>query len=272
MKPTKSLGRILFVFTLAGAAAVTVSRVAAQEDNKPVAAGASSAAAQSAAKPEGDYVGAEVCVTCHADQEKSFVHTIMGNAMAHAKTPLEKLGCEGCHGPGKAHVEAGGGKETIPVRFTKDSNTPVEERNAACLSCHTKGNQMFWRGSPHESRAMACVDCHQVHYGSPAERYSALASYRLALRNASNRTRRHQIAATGTVPAVPPDAAGAVAALFAHALSRGQGHVHQLPQPAWQPESEPTAAKYDQRKLPQLPYRTPGPVSVGASPGHGELR
>ena len=50
----------------------------------------------------------------------------------------------------------------------------MEERNGACLSCHSKGNQIFWRGSPHESRAMACVDCHTVHYGSPAERYSAL--------------------------------------------------------------------------------------------------
>jgi cytochrome c553 len=176
MKPIRSFRRILFVFALAGAAAMTVSRSAAQDNNKPVAAEASSAAAQPAAKPDGDYVGSEVCVTCHADQEKRFVHTIMGSAMAHPKTPLEERRCEACHGPGKAHVEAGGGKDTIPVRFTKDSNTPVEERNAACLSCHTKGNQMFWRGSPHESRAMACVDCHQVHYGSPAERYAELSS------------------------------------------------------------------------------------------------
>jgi DmsE family decaheme c-type cytochrome len=174
MRSSNSFRRILLVSALAGAAAMTVSRSAAQ-DNKP-AAEPSSAAAQPAAQPEGDYVGSEVCVTCHADQEKSFVHTIMGNAMAHARTPLEKLRCEACHGPGKTHVEAGGGKDTIPVRFTKDSTTPVEERNAACLSCHTKGNQMFWTGSPHESRAMACVDCHQVHYGSPAEKYAELAS------------------------------------------------------------------------------------------------
>ncbi len=124
-----------------------------------------------------DYVGSEVCVTCHADQKKSFEHTIMGNTMMlHPKTSTEKLGCESCHGPGKAHVDAGGGKDTIPVRFTKDSNTPVEERNSACLSCHTKGNQMFWTGSAHESRAMACVDCHQVHYGSVAEKYASLSS------------------------------------------------------------------------------------------------
>jgi len=125
--------------------------------------------------PSSDYVGSEVCVTCHAEQGKSFEHTIMGNAMmAHPKTAQEKLGCEGCHGPGKAHVDAGGGKDTIPVRFTKDSTTPVEDRNAACLSCHNKSNQMFWTGSAHESRAMACVDCHQVHYGSVAERYVAM--------------------------------------------------------------------------------------------------
>ena len=96
--------------------------------------------------------------------------------MAHPKGPLEALGCEACHGPGKAHVAAGGGKATIPIRFTKDSTNTAEEKNAACLSCHNKGNQMFWKGGPHESRGMACVDCHQVHYGSPAERYEALTS------------------------------------------------------------------------------------------------
>ncbi len=127
-----------------------------------------------AATPDGDYVGSEVCVACHAEQQKSFVHTIMGSAMAHPKGPLEALGCEACHGPGKAHVAAGGGKDTIPIRFTKDSTNTAEEKNAACLSCHNKGNQMFWKGGPHESRGMACVDCHQVHYGSPAERYAAL--------------------------------------------------------------------------------------------------
>jgi predicted CXXCH cytochrome family protein len=140
--------------------------------NPSAAQGATASKAES-----GDYVGSETCITCHAEQQKRFIHTPMGNAMmAHPKTADEKLGCEGCHGPGKAHVEAGGGKDTIPVRFTKDAKTPVEEKNAACLSCHTKGNQMFWTGSPHESRGMACVDCHQVHYGSVAERYQALSS------------------------------------------------------------------------------------------------
>ena len=147
------------------------------ETKKPAATEPAPAApSPSPAKPDSDYVGTEVCITCHAEQQKRFVHTIMGNAMAHPKSALEALGCESCHGPGKAHVAAGGGKETIPVRFTKDSVNSVEEKNSACLSCHSKGNQMFWRGSPHESRAMACVDCHQIHYGSPAERYEEMES------------------------------------------------------------------------------------------------
>ena len=133
-------------------------------------------AAPAEAKPSGDYVGSDVCVTCHDGEQKSFVHTVMGSAFAHPKGGESAQGCESCHGPGKAHVEAGGGKETIPVRFGKDSKTPIEEQNSACLSCHNKGNQMFWQGSPHESRAMACVDCHNVHYGSPAERQALLAN------------------------------------------------------------------------------------------------
>src|SRR5436309_4120015 len=105
----------------------------------------------------GDYAGQDVCVTCHVDEGKHFQHTVMGKAFAHAKNDKEKLGCEACHGPGKAHVDAGGGKDTIPMRFTKDSKNTVEEKDNACLTCHEKGNRMFWEGSPHETRKIACV-------------------------------------------------------------------------------------------------------------------
>ena len=164
------------------AVTVPISGTAGQEqkttDQNPVTAQSPHPASAELPKAgsDGDYVGSDTCVTCHDAQHKSFQHTIMGNAMAHARSAEAARGCESCHGPGKSHVEAGGGKDTIPVRFTAGSNNTVEEKNAACLSCHTKGNQMFWRGSPHESRAMACVDCHTVHYGSPAERYAALGS------------------------------------------------------------------------------------------------
>src|SRR6185369_14440646 len=73
----------------------------------------------------GDYVGTEVCIACHADQGKHFQNTAMGKAFARPKSEKEKLGCEACHGPGRSHAEAGGGKETIAIRFTKDSKNSV---------------------------------------------------------------------------------------------------------------------------------------------------
>jgi len=127
------------------------------------------AAAQEKAKStppaggDGDYVGSDTCVTCHHDQERRFKNTIMGKVMQHPRNPMEARGCESCHGPGRAHVEAGGGKETIGVRFGKDSPNSVAEKNAACEECHSRGTHLFWKGSPHESRGMACVDCHQIH-------------------------------------------------------------------------------------------------------------
>jgi len=138
----------------------------AQGTSKPAAQGAQ------AAKADGDYVGTEVCLGCHEDQQRRFKNTVMGKVMARPHTPQESRGCESCHGPGKAHVEAGGGKDSIPVRFGRDSKNSIEEQNASCLDCHSRGNRMFWKGSPHESRAMACVDCHQV----KQERQASLSS------------------------------------------------------------------------------------------------
>ena len=115
-----------------------------------------------APKVSGDYVGSDTCITCHEDQNKRFKNTVMGKAFANPHTPDEKLGCESCHGPGKAHVDAGGTKETIPVRYSKDSKNSVEEQNQSCIQCHQKGTHRFWNGSPHEARGMRCVDCHQT--------------------------------------------------------------------------------------------------------------
>jgi hypothetical protein len=48
--------------------------------------------------------GSDACKTCHADKSFTFY-----------RNPHAKVGCEGCHGGGRAHIEAGGGKTTIPI-------------------------------------------------------------------------------------------------------------------------------------------------------------
>src|SRR4051794_4590027 len=117
--------KLVFVMVLL-AGTVRISGVASGQNqnsaNEKQSDAQTSRPAPSPEKPDGDYVGSEVCVTCHAEQQKSFEHTIMGRAMAHAKSAEDARGCESCHGPGKAHVDAGGGKDTIPVRFTPDSH------------------------------------------------------------------------------------------------------------------------------------------------------
>ena len=108
-------------------------------------------------------VGEKVCVACHAAQIATFGQTLMGKL---AKNPKHAAGlsCESCHGPGSAHVKAGGGRGVGGlVSFRKDDpSRSVEDNNALCLGCHEKGNRILWRGSTHEQRDVACTNCHTI--------------------------------------------------------------------------------------------------------------
>lgn len=107
-----------------------------------------------------DYVGAETCKACHEDQFKDYADT------KHAK--LEKLsswknkavGCESCHGPGKAHVEAGGDKTKI-VSF---KNMTAKATSETCLTCHAgKETHNNYRRGEHWRNNVGCTDCHTAH-------------------------------------------------------------------------------------------------------------
>jgi DmsE family decaheme c-type cytochrome len=107
------------------------------------------------------YVGAKVCVTCHAAQAEAFSLTLMGKI---GKTQKGKFDCENCHGPGSAHVKAGGGRGVggiISFR-PEDLTRTAEENNAICLACHDKGRRINWHGSTHDERGLMCSNCHTV--------------------------------------------------------------------------------------------------------------
>jgi DmsE family decaheme c-type cytochrome len=110
------------------------------------------------------YVGADTCKGCHEDQFHAFETTKMGRLfLKRPRDQRERLGCENCHGPGKAHADAGGGKGVGGlVTFAKNDPTPVAQRNAVCTACHSKGPHLFWVGSAHESRDVACTNCHRL--------------------------------------------------------------------------------------------------------------
>ena len=126
---------------------------------KPAAPAATKSRGQSA-PVEAHYVDGKVCLTCHAKQAAEFEQTLMGKI---GKTKKGAFECQNCHGPGSAHVKAGGGRGVGGMlSFGETDPRSAEEKNAVCLACHEKGNRTLWSGSTHETRGLACTNCHTV--------------------------------------------------------------------------------------------------------------
>jgi len=115
-------------------------------------------------QPEAKYVGSEACKECHEDQWKPFQSSTHGLAGHDAAIVADVVNCESCHGPGSAHVEAGGDASS-PGFATIHSfkSLSVADANATCTACHQGGQQMHWPQSEHARQKVACVECHSVH-------------------------------------------------------------------------------------------------------------
>jgi DmsE family decaheme c-type cytochrome len=105
---------------------------------------------------EGGYVGMEQCAACHEETVTAFKETIHGKKGFEMRSTNA---CETCHGPGKAHVDAGGGKGSMK----NPANLSADEKSGMCLTCHDRGTKFRWDGSAHDSRGLACQSCHSVH-------------------------------------------------------------------------------------------------------------
>jgi len=126
-------------------------------------------AAISPAVDASQYAGSDACKTCHEDQFKTIDGT-RHYQINTLKTPAvggqADHGCEGCHGPGSAHVAAGGDKAKIFV-FQEHSR---QETSARCLNCHGESHQQSrFAQSAHDSSEVGCLDCHSPHHAKEKE-------------------------------------------------------------------------------------------------------
>ena len=163
MKRTVVAGVVLFVGTTVCSVLMLGHPWPAPAQQAPAQQAPAQETPASAPMPEG-YVGAETCKGCHEEAFHKFEATRMGRLfLKQPRNTAERLACENCHGPGQKHVEAGGGKGVGGmITFAKNDKTPVEQRNAMCTTCHSKGPHLFWKGSAHETRDVACTGCHKV--------------------------------------------------------------------------------------------------------------
>ena len=134
-------GVAVVLFCMAVAMAVPLSAQTAQD---PKAAG---------------FVGSTACRACHPDVWQGFFRNAHYKSIP-AKLEAEKTGCEGCHGPGKEHIEGRGDKSKI-FAFSLRSNRQALDN---CLGCHQQSiSRANIRRSEHTQAEIVCHNCHSIH-------------------------------------------------------------------------------------------------------------
>lgn len=102
------------------------------------------------------FIGSEACFDCHdaADLNMGFnVHLRIESFEVQGR----EVGCEGCHGPGKLHME-----ESDPelIRGFAADDTYGDE---VCMDCHATKNLAEWHANIHALEQVGCRSCHTVH-------------------------------------------------------------------------------------------------------------
>ena len=118
---------------------------------------------------KGEFTGDVGCRNCHKHDKiwDNFYKNPHFKSVASGKEPPERTGCEGCHGPGKAHVDAGGDINTVVHAF---SVMKPQEIISLCLNCHAQEfNRANIRRSEHTEHDIACTACHSIHGAATTE-------------------------------------------------------------------------------------------------------
>lgn len=105
-----------------------------------------------------DFIGDQACAVCHSTEVEDFHKSGHASFSADPTQPLDKQGCESCHGPGKTHQDNEGG--TI-IDYAKIKPAEI---NAVCLRCHADVmTATQWHQVAHARAGVPCTACHQIH-------------------------------------------------------------------------------------------------------------
>jgi DmsE family decaheme c-type cytochrome len=108
---------------------------------------------------DAEYIGSETCIMCHSDKVPGSLLTHV--ALIDYNPDYEQYGysCEGCHGPGSAHMGD-------PAGILNPPNLPEEIITEICSKCHENlrsFNLDNWTTSEHSFANLTCLDCHGGH-------------------------------------------------------------------------------------------------------------
>jgi len=114
---------------------------------------------------EGDFSNEKNCATCHRSSVDAFARSPHAPFMKDPHNPVDKQGCQACHGPSKRHVEHRKEEEGRYANVMSYNKAKPEEIAAACLRCH--GDTMtasHWKRTSHAHAGVSCTTCHQIHW------------------------------------------------------------------------------------------------------------
>jgi DmsE family decaheme c-type cytochrome len=109
-----------------------------------------------------EYVGADICKTCHEEIYPGLQKTLHWSINLKTRGGAEAHDCETCHGPGAAHAE-----DADPKKIFSFHTASAKEINQRCLACHSSGSEhMNFSRSAHSENNLSCVSCHSPHQAS----------------------------------------------------------------------------------------------------------
>lgn len=155
---------VLGVMALMGSTSLFNSTTASTQKKPPPAS-------KSAAQP-GDYVGEDTCTDCHTEQAKHYSDTAHAKLKKDSSWKGKVVGCESCHGAGKAHVETmseaiGNGVEPDTIKDKKIiylAGLSPKAASDTCLACHAgREEHNNYRRGEHWRNDVSCLDCHSAH-------------------------------------------------------------------------------------------------------------